>query len=171
MSHNFACLLCSTCTRSQPTAVWRMHNNLLTRQGSDQLGPAKATLLLLYNHFIVLYHWGVTVETIVKKLQLPNQCLILCTLGNSASDPRLPSATNFWPMIIRNSSSRFLCISLVPKWIRFNTEWLALSKSKYILGLKTLTWDAFSQELGMATSTGYAGRGRLPALAVDVAIP
>ena len=24
---------------------------------------------------------------------------------------------------------------------------------------------------GMATSTGYAGRGRLPALAVDVAIP
>ena len=84
-----------------------MHNNLLTRQGSDQLGPAKATLLL-YNHFIVLYHWGVTVETIVKKLQLPNQCLILCTLGNSASDPRLPSATNFWPMIIRNSLSRFL---------------------------------------------------------------
>ena len=121
----------------------RMHNNLLTRQGSDQLGPAKATLLLLYNHFIVLYHWGVTVETIVKKLQLPNQCLILCTLGNSASDPRLPSATNFWPMIIKNSSSRFLCISLVPKWIRFNTEWLALSKSRYILGLKALTWDAF----------------------------
>ena len=75
MSHNFSCLLFSTCTRSQPTAVWRMHNNLLTRQGSDQLGPAKATLLL-YNHFIVLYHWGVTVETIVKKLQLPNQCLI-----------------------------------------------------------------------------------------------
>ena len=77
------CVHC-TCTRSQPTAVWRMHNNLRTRQGSDQLGPAKATLLL-YNHFIVLYHWGVTVETIVEKLQLPNQCLILCTLGNSAS--------------------------------------------------------------------------------------